>query len=105
MGVLQNLLATSFLLLSAVALLDAQPASQAKPQRAHTGAKIHILSKNSHVQVHTFHKIPIFKTVFSQKSHFFTKVVTFQNQNHKNHILEANSPQKSHLQNHNFTKN
>ena len=32
MGVLQNLLATSFLLLSAVALLDAQPASQAKPK-------------------------------------------------------------------------
>ena len=30
----------------------------------HTGAKIHILSKNSHVQNQIFHEIDIFKIVF-----------------------------------------
>ena len=45
----------------------------------HTGTKINILSKNSHVQNYINQKIHIFKNAFLAKSTFFTKI-TFQKQ-------------------------
>ena len=77
---------------------------------SHTGAKTHILSKNSQIknhiiqEIHIF-KITIFKIAFLQKSHFFQKS-HFQNLiSHINHDLEANFSQKSHFQNFIFQKN